>query len=77
VVSQVRVRRQKFKLASPSNYQRLEEKKVSSLEEFRQSWGILFEGPVRKKVRTKLADFLGVPGVQFPVITRLRKIIRG
>jgi len=50
---------------------------VSSLEEFLQSWGLLFEGPVRKTVRTKLAEFLGVPGVQFPIITRLRKIIRG
>jgi len=48
-----------------------------SLEEMLQSWGILFEGPVRKTVRTKLADFLGVPGVQFPILTRLRKIIRG
>ena len=48
-----------------------------SLEELFQSWGIFFEGPVRKTVRTTLADFLGVPGTQFPIVTRLRKIIRG
>jgi len=47
------------------------------VKDFLESWGIVFEGPVRKKVRTRLADFLGVPGVQFPVIARLRKIIRG
>lgn len=46
-------------------------------ENWLSSWGILFEGPVREKARTKLADFLGVPGVQFPIITRLRRIIRG
>jgi len=48
-----------------------------SLEELLDSWGIFFEGPVRKTARTKLAELLGVPGVQFPIITRLRKIIKG
>lgn len=50
---------------------------MGQLEDLLSSWGVLFEGPVRKAVRTKLADFLGLPGVQFPVIARLRKIIRG
>jgi len=51
-------------------------KKVG-LEEFFSSWGFFYEGPVRKTVRTRLAQFLGVPGVQFPIVTRLRKIVRG
>lgn len=50
---------------------------MSIVEELLSSWGIIYEGPVRKTVRTKLADFLGIPGTQFPIISRLRKIIRG
>jgi len=44
---------------------------------FLESWGIIFEGPVRKTARSKLGEILGVPGAQFPILTRLRRIIRG
>ncbi|MEM1589006.1 MAG: hypothetical protein QW175_01130 [Candidatus Bathyarchaeia archaeon] len=30
-------------------------------------WGIFTEGYVRKIVRERLAEFLGVPGAQFPI----------
>lgn len=37
------------------------------------SWGIIFEGPVRKAIRSMLADILDVEGAQFPFITFVRK----
>lgn len=43
------------------------------LEDFVSSWGIVFEGPVRKTVRTMLADLLDVEGAQFPVLNWVRK----
>lgn len=52
----------------------MEEKKVSPrLEDFVSSWGIVFEGPVRKTVRSMLADLLDVEGAQFPVLSWVRK----
>ncbi|MFB0522307.1 MAG: hypothetical protein ACETV1_00925 [Candidatus Bathyarchaeia archaeon] len=40
-----------------------------------ESWGIFFEGPVREKIRLRLAEFLGVPGADLPIMTRLRRFI--
>jgi len=37
------------------------------------SWGIFFEGPVRKSLRSMLADVLDVEGSQFPFLTFVRK----
>jgi hypothetical protein len=36
-------------------------------------WGLFTEGIVRKKVRERLGEVLGVPGAQYPIIERLRK----
>lgn len=47
------------------------------LEDFFSSWGIFVEGPVRKNVRTLLGEALGVAGVQFPLLTWVRKKIKG
>jgi len=43
------------------------------VEDFLSSWGIVFEGPVRKTVRTMLADLLDVDGAQFPILSWVRK----
>jgi hypothetical protein len=51
--------------------------KLLKPEELLSSWGIVFEGPVRKTVRTMLADLLDVEGEQFPFLTWVRKHLRG
>jgi len=43
------------------------------LEKVFSSWGIIFEGPVRKTVRSMLADILDVEGAQFPFLSFLKK----
>lgn len=40
-----------------------------------EKWGLVFEGPVRKTLRTKIGDFLGVPESPYPVRDFLRKRI--
>ena len=40
------------------------------------SWGIVFEGPVRKSARSKLASVLDVKGAQFPLLTFLRRRLK-
>jgi len=42
-------------------------------ESLLSSWGILFEGPVRKCLRSMIADILDVEGAQFPLLTFIRK----
>ncbi len=46
------------------------------VEEFLSSWGILWEGPVRKAVRSMIADILDVEGEQFPITAFIRKHVR-
>jgi hypothetical protein len=36
-------------------------------------WGLFTEGIVRKRVKERLCELLGVPGAQYPIIERLRK----
>lgn len=36
-------------------------------------WGLFFEGPVRERVRKRLAEILGVPGAQYPIWERVKK----
>jgi len=41
------------------------------------SWGIIFEGPIRRRIRERIGDFLGVPGSQHPIRDFLRKLLPG
>ena len=42
-----------------------------------KSWGIIFEGPIRKCIRIRLGEALEVPEAQFPILTWLRKRVSG
>jgi len=46
------------------------------VEDFLSSWGLIIEGPIRKSARALLGEALGVPGTQFPLLTKVRKWIR-